>query len=59
VSNTALDAVQKGFRTAFIVDASRGVDEMTVQRQCRKMREMGVVFLSSGEVMEACAQTKE
>ena len=53
VQFTALDAVELGFRTAVILDATRGVDLAPgdVEKAIETMREAGVAITSSHEVV--------
>ena len=50
VSFSVLDAVERGFRTYFIEDASRGIDPKTTQEAIDKMRESGVTIVQSRDV---------
>lgn len=50
VAFTALDAVECGFTTYFVEDASRGIDAEGVKRQIANMKDAGVVVIQSDDV---------
>eukprot|EP00388_Colpodella_angusta_P004029 GDKJ01013701.1.p1 GENE.GDKJ01013701.1~~GDKJ01013701.1.p1 ORF type:complete len:218 (+),score=46.51 GDKJ01013701.1:38-691(+) len=61
VGSTALDAVKHGYKTVFIQDASAGVAQETVHLMEKRMKEVGILFSTTEDVlsMEGIEQEEE
>jgi len=50
VAHTTADAVKAGYKTYLLLDASRGVSSKNSEKQCDRLRSLGVTILSTDEL---------